>query len=113
MGSLHLGLVAFQEAVVPEWGNRLSAHVNMPKVRRIITKASWPALFGAGILIGLCTVPCSGAVYLAVLALLSTQATVLQGVTYLALYNLVFVVPLVIILVLAGSPPVYRKLGRW
>jgi cytochrome c biogenesis protein CcdA len=74
---------------------------------------SVPALFGAGMLVGLCTVPCAGAVYLAVLALLSAQATVLAGVGYLVLYNVVFVAPLVIILALASSPPVYRKLARW
>ncbi|HEX2916389.1 MAG TPA: GAP family protein [Chloroflexia bacterium] len=111
--ALGLGLVAFQEAMLPEWGSRLSAHVNMPKVRQLVSKASWPALFGAGVLIGLCTVPCSGAVYLAVLALLSTQATLFEGIAYLALYNLVFVAPLVVILGLTSSPAVYRRLGRW
>jgi cytochrome c-type biogenesis protein len=111
--ALGLGLLALQEAWLPEWGSRLSAHVNMPRVRKLVRKASWPALFGAGVLIGLCTVPCSGAVYLAVLALLSTQATILEGIAYLVLYNLVFVAPLVIILALASSPSVYRKLGRW
>jgi hypothetical protein len=32
---------------------------------------------------------------------------------YLVLYNVVFVAPLVIILALASSPPVYRVLARW
>jgi cytochrome c-type biogenesis protein len=62
---------------------------------------------------GLCTVPCAGSVYLGVLALLSSQGTFLQGVGYLVLYNLVFILPLLIILGLASSPPVYRRLARW
>lgn len=111
--ALGLGILALQEALLPEWGSRLSAHVNMPRVRRLVKVASFPALFTAGILIGFCTVPCSGAVYLAVLGLLSTQATATQGVGYLVLYNIVFVAPLVLILGLAASPPVYRKLARW
>ncbi len=111
--ALLLGLLAVQEALLPELGSRLSAHMDMARMRSLISRMSVPALFGAGVLVGLCTVPCAGSVYLAVLALLSTQATVLEGVGYLVLYNVVFVAPLVIILALASSPPVYRKLARW
>jgi cytochrome c biogenesis protein CcdA len=111
--ALLLGLLAVQEALLPELGSRLGAHMNMARMRGLVSRMSVPALFGAGMLVGLCTVPCAGSVYLAVLALLSTQATALAGVGYLVLYNLVFVAPLVIILVLASSPPVYRKLARW
>jgi cytochrome c-type biogenesis protein len=49
----------------------------------------------------------------AVLALLSAQTTILAGVGYLVIYNLVFVAPLVAMLALASSPPIYRKLARW
>jgi len=111
--ALFLGLLAVQEALLPEFGSRLSAHMDMARMRNLVSRMSVPALFGAGVLVGLCTVPCSGSVYLAVLALLSTQATVLAGVGYLVLYNVVFVAPLVIVLALASSPPVYRKLARW
>ena len=111
--ALGLGLLAFQEALLPEFGSRLSAHMDMARMRELVSRLSLPALFGAGVLVGLCTVPCAGAVYLAVLALLSAQATFAVGVAYLVLYNIVFVAPLMIILALASSPPVYRKLARW
>ncbi|HBY96257.1 MAG TPA: hypothetical protein DEP84_20270 [Chloroflexi bacterium] len=111
--ALGLGLLALQEALLPELGSRLSAHVDMPRLRGMVTRLSLPALFGAGVLVGLCTVPCSGSVYLAVLALLSTQATFLTGVGYLVLYNLIFVAPLIVILGLASGPLVYRQLARW
>src|SRR5581483_9321245 len=111
--ALLLGLMALQEALLPELGSRLSAHMNMARMRSLVSRMSVPALFGAGVLVGLCTVPCAGSVYLAVLALLSTQATLLAGIGYLVLYNVVFVAPLVIMLGLASSPPVYRKLARW
>lgn len=51
-------------------------------------------LFGAGVLVRLCTVPCSGA-------------------GYLVLYNLVFVGPLVAILARSSRPPIYQKMARW
>lgn len=111
--ALGLGLLAIQEALLPELGTRLGAHVDMPHLRGLVSRASLPALFGAGVLVGLCTVPCAGAVYLAVLALLSTQVTFLSGVGYLVLYNVVFVAPLVVVLALASSAPVYRRMARW
>lgn len=111
--ALGLGLVALQEALLPELGTRLSAHMDMGRLRAIVGRVSLPALFGAGVLVGLCTVPCAGAVYLAVLALLSTQVSFYQGVGYLVFYNLVFVSPLVVVLAVASSPPAYRQMARW
>ena len=111
--ALGLGLLAFQEALLPEFGSRLSAHMDMARMRNLVGRLSVPALFGAGVLVGFCTVPCAGSVYLAVLALLAAQSTLVVGIGYLVLYNIVFVAPLLVILVLASSPPVYRKLARW
>lgn len=111
--ALGLGLLLLQEALLPELGTRLSAHVDMPRLRGLVGRLDTPGLFGAGVLVGLCTVPCSGAIYLAVLALLATQATVISGLAYLVLYNLVFVLPLVVVLVLASSRPMYQQLARW
>lgn len=62
---------------------------------------------------GLCTVPCSGAIYLAVLALLAAQTTRLEGFAYLVHYNLAFVAPLVVILLAAANRPLLNRLGRW
>jgi cytochrome c biogenesis protein CcdA len=111
--ALGLGLMMLQEALLPEFGTRLGAHADTPRLRKMVSHLGVPGLFGAGVLVGLCTVPCSGAVYLAVLALLSAQTTALAGAGYLLLYNLVFVAPLVAILALASSPPVYRTMARW
>jgi cytochrome c-type biogenesis protein len=111
--ALGLGLLALQEVLLPEWGTRMTAHVDHMKLKGLVQKLSFPALFGAGILVGLCTVPCAGSVYLGVLALLSSRGTFFEGLGYLVIYNLVFILPLVIILGLASSPPVYRRLARW
>lgn len=111
--ALGLGLMMLQEALLPELGTRFTAHVDAARLRKMVSRLGVPGLFGAGVLVGLCTVPCSGAVYVAVLALLSAQATALAGAGYLVLYNLVFVAPLVAILALASSPPIYRKMARW
>src|SRR3972149_3699873 len=72
-----------------------------------------PGLVAGGILIGLCTVPCSGAVYLAVLSLLAAQADRLAALGYLLLYNVMFILPLAALLVASSSRPVLARLARW
>ncbi len=111
--ALALGLLALQEALLPELGIRLTAHVDTPRVRGMVNSLGFASLFGAGILVGLCTVPCSGTVYIAVIALLSARSTIAEGIGYLVLYNVVFVLPLVALLGLTASRPVYRRLARW
>jgi cytochrome c-type biogenesis protein len=114
LGAIALGLLALQEGLVPEWGARLVVPAGpRGRLQALTGRATLPAVFGAGVLVGLCTVPCSGAVYLAVLGLLATQATLARGLAYLVLYNLLFVLPLVGLLAVVGSRPVFNRLGRW
>ena len=51
-----------------------------------------------GFLVSLFEFPCTGSVYIVILALLSKQATQLIAINYLLIYNLMFVLPLLIIL---------------
>jgi cytochrome c-type biogenesis protein len=114
LGAITLGVLALQEGLVPEWGSRLSVPAGLHgRLQALTARATVPAVFGAGILVGLCTVPCSGAIYLAVLGLLASQATFAAGLGYLVLYNVLFVLPLVAMLAIAGSRPVVNRLGRW
>ncbi|MHB1005997.1 MAG: cytochrome c biogenesis CcdA family protein [Chloroflexota bacterium] len=114
LASIGLGLLLVKEAVLPELGSVLAMPSGLhATARRWLGRSSLPGLFGAGVLVGLCTVPCSGVVYLAVLALLATQATQLEGFAYLVLYNLAFIAPLVLILLVASSRPLLNRLGRW
>jgi cytochrome c biogenesis protein CcdA len=57
------------------------------RTRELIRVATLPATIGAGILVGLCTFPCSGGIYVSVITLLNAKTTLAWGVTYLALYN--------------------------
>ena len=107
-------ILALQEALLPELGERLrmpmSLHVHAnARVRR----ATLPGLVVAGALIGLCTVPCSGNVYISVLALLSARQDLAQALGYLFIYNVAFVVPLIAILAVIATPPAMRALSHW
>lgn len=108
------GLWMLKDYFFPEAGWRLQAPARVGEVaHQMARKATVPALVVGGFLIGLCTVPCSGAVYLGVLSLLALQPTALLGYGYLVLYNTVFVLPLVALLIAASARPTLRRLAHW
>lgn len=112
--AIALGLWMLKDYFTPELGFRLEAPAAISRwASSSARRASVPALITGGILIGLCTLPCSGAVYLAVLSLLAAQPSALAGFGYLVLYNALFVLPLVGILLLASYRPALNRLAHW
>src|SRR3990172_3090493 len=108
------GLWMLKDFFLPNWGWRLQAPGKVGALAHgAAQKATVSALIVGGFLIGLCTVPCSGAVYLGVLSLLALQPSALLGYTFLVLYNLVFVLPLIVILVAASARPTLNRLAHW
>ena len=109
-----MGLWMLKDFFLPEVGPRLAAPSIVGQwTMDAARKGTIPALVVGGFLIGLCTVPCSGAVYLAVLSLLSMQSSALVGFGYLALYNVMFILPLVALLIAASARPALNKLAHW
>ncbi len=112
--AIALGLWMLKDSFFPELGFRLEAPRAVARwAGASAQRATVPALVGGGVLIGLCTVPCSGAVYLAVLSLLAAQPSAVAGFGYLVLYNAIFVLPLVVILLLASARPALNRLAHW
>jgi cytochrome c biogenesis protein CcdA len=114
LAAVLFGLWMLKDVFLPDVGWKLQAPGRISVyARQAARKATLPALVTGGFLIGLCTVPCSGAVYLAVLSLLALQPTALLGYGYLVLYNVVFILPLVGILLLASARPTLNRLAHW
>jgi cytochrome c biogenesis protein CcdA len=112
--AIGLGLWMLRDVLLPDVSWKLEApHALHGRMRDWARTSSRLALFGGGVLIGLCTVPCSGAVYLGVVALLSVNGTVGAGLGGLVLYNLAYITPLVALLVLASRPGLIRVINRW
>lgn len=88
-------------------------HIFWERAKPFLLRATLPSAFAGGLLVGLCTFPCSGGIYVAILGLLSTQTSYLGGLAYLYLYNLMFVLPLVAILVGIQNRKVSRRLATW
>lgn len=87
-----------------------SAHAKMAE---FMNKGSVPTAFILGAFVGICEFPCTGGPYLMVLGLLRDSATFWSGFGYLALYNLIFVLPLVIILLIASDKELLQKVQTW
>jgi len=69
-----------------------------PTVKRLTTSVvSIPGAFFVGVLDSLFLLPCSSGPYIAILALLSNNPSWNRGILYLLLYNLIFILPLLII----------------
>ncbi len=114
LAAILFGLWMLKDFFLPDVGWKLQAPGQIGTVaRQMAKKATVPALIIGGFLIGLCTVPCSGAVYLGVLSLLALQPSALMGYGYLVLYNLIFVVPLVAILIAASARPTLNRIAHW
>ena len=84
-----------------------------PKLAQFIQKATIPSAIILGILVGLYEFPCTGGPYLTILGLLHDQATFFQGFLYLLYYNVIFVLPLGLILWFASIPGLYDKVSVW
>lgn len=111
--SMILGVIVMKDYFVPG-GFRLAIPESMHAlINDWIKRTSAPGVFGAGVLVGLCTVPCSGGIYLAVLGLLSLQSTLAQGILYLLLYNLMLIVPLAAVLLVSSNRIVVEKMMAW
>lgn len=80
---------------------------------RLMDKASFPAVFGLGLLVGICQFPCMGGPYLMVIGLLRDQMTYLSGFNYLLLYNLILIIPLVVVLFIASRKELVDKVQGW
>jgi cytochrome c biogenesis protein CcdA len=109
-----LGIINLIEYYFPNFPIKL----HMPKIagartNALIKQATLPATMAAGLLVGLCTFPCSGGIYVSIITLLNAKTTLAWGVSYLALYNVLFVLPLIVILLVVGNRMAAKTWARW
>lgn len=85
------------------------------RIKNYVKKVSDKKLtaFLLGSFVAIVELPCTGAVYLAVLALMSLSGVNLSNISYLTIYNIIFVLPLFVILYLAYKGMSTEKLEAW
>jgi cytochrome c biogenesis protein CcdA len=98
------GLLNIKEYFFPN--SPLSIRIPL-KVRALVSEYAYKATILSaiivGVLIGIYEFPCSGAIYLGIVSLVSHKETFWTGLPYLLIYNLMFILPLVVIFVLATN----------
>jgi len=80
-------------------------------IRQITGKLS--TSFFLGVFVALVELPCTGAVYLGVLALVSLAGLTANNFLLLVIYNLLFILPLVVILILIYRGGQTEKFEMW
>jgi len=108
-----LGLIHIKDAFFPQ----LPPHFRMPsfasgQAKELLAKATLPSIALAAFLVGLCSIPCAGGIYVAITSLLASRTTYFTGLSYLVLYNIMFVLPLLILLAFAANPLTLAKIAE-
>ena len=86
---------------------------------RSVASSSWsgPAVVGTGLACGVVVTLldslCTGQVYVPVLALLAKEQHSVRALVLLALYNLAFIAPLVVVFILAAKGADSKRMSRW
>jgi cytochrome c-type biogenesis protein len=83
------------------------------RMKKAIERGGLAGMLIAGVLVGICTVPCSGAIYLDIVAVLHASGGGFTGLALLGLYNIAFIVPLLALLLAVSNRRVLGQLGRW
>lgn len=106
-----MGLISLKDSVSFErpllkfyWPERL---------RGLVERATTLVAVAGGVLVGLGEFPCSGSIYVGVLAFISSTSDHIEGLLYLLLYNLMFVMPLILILVSAYNIQNLARIDTW
>lgn len=109
-----LGALDIINAYFPSFPIKLKIPKGSHKtMARLMERASLPTAFALGAFVGLCEFPCTGGPYLMILGLLHDSRTFMGGVWYLLYYNLLFILPLVIILLSASSKALTERFDNW
>ncbi len=108
-----MGLVNIKDYFWYGKGFSLSPKINTNFYKKWIHKITIPSVFVVGFLVGLCTFPCSGGIYVAIIGLLSAKTTYVSGLYYLLFYNFMFVLPLIITLFFLTNRRVLGQISRW
>jgi cytochrome c-type biogenesis protein len=112
--ALLMGLWMMKDLLFPQLGPALAAPAaSHGWMHAAMERGGMGGMLVAGVLVGICTVPCSGAIYLGVVAVLNASGGGPTGLALLALYNLAYIVPLVILLAAVSNRRFLGRLGRW
>jgi cytochrome c biogenesis protein CcdA len=112
--ALILGLITIADVV----RNRDQYLLSIPAagkglIGRYIRQASLPAAVVLGLLAGVLGFSCTGGIYISILALMGKSLSIAGGLPYLVLYNIIFVLPLVVVTLLVSYGIPLERAEQW
>ncbi len=113
---LALGLAVWmlKDVFLPGWGPSMAAPLGTHGLmNKAMARGGLAGMLLAGVLVGICTVPCSGAMYFSVTTVLHASGGGVVGLALLALYNVAFILPLLLFLLFVSNRRVLGTIGRW
>lgn len=112
--ALLMALWMLKDVFLPGVGPSMAAPGGTSRrMHQAIERGGLAGMLIAGVLVGICTVPCSGAIYLDIVAVLNASGGGATGLALLALYNLAYIAPLVAVLAVVSDRRVLGRVGRW
>ncbi len=106
------GLIEIKDFFWYGKGVSLRIPVSMkPTLERITQKGTLWAVILLGIIVALVELPCTGGIYLAILSLMHINKTF--GIPYLLLYNFIFILPLLVMVLVAYYGTKTEKITNW
>ncbi len=111
--ALGMAIWMLKDVLLPGVGPSMMAPAGTHgRMHKAIERGGLAGMLIAGVLVGICTVPCSGAIYLAIVAVLTASGGGLTGLALLALYNIAFIAPLVVLLLAVSNRRVLGQMAR-
>jgi cytochrome c-type biogenesis protein len=112
--ALLMAVWMLKDVFLPGWGPTMAAPTGTHGwMNKAMQRGGLVGMLMAGILVGICTVPCSGAMYFSVTAVLHASGGGIVGLALLALYNVAFILPLMLFLLFVSNRRVLGTIGRW
>ena len=110
-----LGVVNIKDYFWPGRGFSLSMSTSQWKtVRTWMRSSTILSAFVMGLIVSLFEFPCTGGIYFAILGMLAERTTFTQGFGYLLVYNVAFVLPLIVLLAFVSRRRVMKfSLEQW
>jgi len=106
-----LGIVSLKDYLSRNGGSKLGmAESSFDIIKKWMSKLTAPSAFVAGLLVSAFEFPCTGGIYFAITGMLAQKTVFLQGVLYLLIYNIVFVLPLVALCFFASRKFYYKEI---
>lgn len=96
------GLFLLKRTLTPEFGPSFIGQEAGEELQRRVSIMTIPLAFLLGLIIAIPELSCTGGIYLAILDMIAFKVNMIQGLVYLILYNIAFIIPLLALVFLVS-----------